>query len=147
MDNVRGTLNRVELLGWLGADPELRFTPGGMAICKLRIATKHIARGPGGERAFETDWTGVDAWDRLAERCNTYLHKGSRVMIMGSLRTDSWEDRESGQRRSRTYVRAEQVLFLDARPGEPRAASETDEADDADSAAADSLVEEADLPF
>lgn len=116
MEQIKGTLNRVELLGWLGMEPELRFTPNGTATCKLRVATKRPAgQDEDGKRTYETEWVNVEAWERLAELCNSYLHKGSRVLITGSLRTDSWQDRETGQNRSRMYVRAEDVTFLDAR--------------------------------
>jgi single-strand DNA-binding protein len=109
-------------LGWLGSDPEMRFLASGAAVCRLRIATRRLAgQDAAGRREYETDWTNIEAWDRLAERCNTYLHKGSRVLISGSLRTDTWTDKSSGQLRSRTYVRASDVLFLDARPGMPSA--------------------------
>lgn len=112
--NVNGTINRVELLGWLGGDPEMRYTPSGTAVCKLRVATKRLAgRDASGEQQVETDWTTVEVWDKLAERCNQYLRKGSRILISGSLRTESWEDRETGQRRTKTFVRGEDVLFLD----------------------------------
>lgn len=140
MEQIKGTVNRVELLGWLGADPELRFTPGGAAVCKMRIATKRIARVAGGDRTYETEWTTVEAWERQAERCNTYLRKGSRVLVTGSLRTDSWEDRESGQRRFRTLVRADEVVFLDARPDD---ATDTER----DEAAPEPALEAEDLPF
>ena len=131
MSQVKGTVNTVELLGWLGADPELRFLANGVAYCRFRIATKRLAgQDASGHREVETDWNGVEAWDKLAELCNTYLHKGSRVRISGVLRTDSWTDKATNQPRFRTYVRADDVLFLDARPGLPgeaiAAAEETD---------------------
>ena len=120
MSQVKGTVNAVELLGWLGADPEMRFLASGTALCRLRVATKHPAgQDAAGNREYETDWTSVELWDKLAELSNTYLHKGSRVRVSGSLRTDSWTDKTSNQPRSRTYVRAEDILFLDARPGLP----------------------------
>jgi single-strand DNA-binding protein len=120
MRAVKGTINAVELLGWLGGDPELRFTPGGAKYCRFSIATRRIAgRDEGGNREYETEWTYVEAWERLAELCNSYLHKGSRVRVSGSLRNDSWNDKDSGKVRSRSYVRAEDVLFLDTRPGQP----------------------------
>ena len=116
MKQVRGTVNAVELLGWLGADPELRSTPNGSKVCRFYIATKRMAGRDGdGKREYETDWTSVEAWEWLAENCNALLHKGSRVLINGSLRTDSWTDKESGQTRYKTYVRADDVMFLDAR--------------------------------
>lgn len=116
MEQVKGTVNRVELVGWVGAEPEQRFTPSGTAVCNFRVATKRWAgRSDDGSRTVETDWTPVEAWDRLAEQCGRFLHKGSRVRVIGSLHTRSWEDRETGQKRFKTAVRAEEVLFLDAR--------------------------------
>lgn len=120
MSQVKGTINSVELLGWLGSDPEMRFLASGVAVCRLNIATRRPAgQDTNGRREYETDWTNVETWERLAELCNSYLHKGSRVRVSGTLRTDRWTDKSSGQPRSRTYVRAENILFLDARPGLP----------------------------
>jgi single-strand DNA-binding protein len=110
-------VNSVQLLGWLGGDPELRFTPMGIKMCRFNVATKHFGGRDGeGRREYATDWTSVEVWDKLAEQCNEALHKGSRVLIGGSLRSDSWTDKESGQPRYRTFVRADSVLFLDGRP-------------------------------
>jgi single-strand DNA-binding protein len=116
MEQIKGTVNRVELVGWIGAEPEQRFLPSGAAVCNFRVATKRWAgRGEDGSRTVETDWTPVEAWEKLAEVCTRVLHKGSRVRVAGSLHTRSWEDRETGQKRFKTVVRAEEVLFLDAR--------------------------------
>jgi single-strand DNA-binding protein len=113
---VRGTVNRVELIGWLGDMPEQRIFSSGARVCSFSIATKRLAgRDPQGERAVDTDWTTIEAWEKLADQCGATLHKGSRVRVCGSLHTRSWEDKDSGQRRYRTIVRADEVLFLDAR--------------------------------
>lgn len=132
MRQIKGTVNNVELLGWLGGDPEMRFLANGAALCRFRVATKRVAgQDAGGRREYDTDWTNVEVWEKLAELCNNYLHKGSRVRISGVLRTDSWTDKETNQTRFRTYVRAEDVLFLDAKPGMPgeaMAAAEVEEA-------------------
>jgi single-strand DNA-binding protein len=134
MEQIKGTVNRVELVGWIGAEPRSRFIPSGTAVCDFRVATNRPAgRNEAGERVVEAEWTTVEAWDKLAEQCGRFLHKGSRVRVVGSLQTQSWEDRESGQKRYKTVVRAEEVLFLDARP-------EQDAAE-----AAEETVE--DLPF
>jgi single-strand DNA-binding protein len=128
MEQVKGTVNRVELVGWIGAEPEQRFLPSGTAVCNFRVATKRWAgRNEDGSRSVETDWTPVEAWDKLAEMCTRYIHKGSRVRVIGSLHTRSWEDRESGQKRFKTIVRADEVLFLDTRPGAPEAAEAVEE--------------------
>jgi single-strand DNA-binding protein len=116
MEQIKGTVNRVELVGWIGAEPEQRFIPSGTAVCNFRVATNRPAgRNEAGEWIVEAEWTTVEAWDKLAERCAQSLHKGSRVRVVGSLQTQSWEDRESGQKRYKTVVRAEDVLFLSAR--------------------------------
>lgn len=136
MEQIKGTLNRIELIGWVGAEPEQRFTPAGAAVCSFRIATKRWAgRDEGGERQVETDWTAVETWERLAERCGQSLRKGSRVRVIGSLHTRSWEDRETGQKRFKTVVRAEDVMFLDMR------AVETPGAD------VSTVAETEDIPF
>jgi single stranded DNA-binding protein len=109
----------VELIGYLGAAPDHRLLPSGVGVCSFNVATKRIAgRNDEGERGYETDWCSVEAWDKLAERCVAFLHKGSRVRIVGTLQSRSWEDKESGQRRYKTVVRANDVLFLDARSDE-----------------------------
>jgi len=129
MEQIKGTVNRVELVGWIGAEPEQRFLPSGTAVCNFRVATKRWAgRSDDGSRSDETDWTTVEAWDKLAERCAQALHKGSRVRVIGSLTTQSWEDRETGQKRFKTIVRAEDVLYLDARQSPHDEAEEVAEA-------------------
>jgi single-strand DNA-binding protein len=116
MEQIKGTVNRVELVGWVGAEPEQRFIPSGVAVCNFRVATNRPAgRNEAGERLVEAEWTTIEAWDKLAERCGQALHKGSRVRVTGSLQTQSWEDRESGQKRYKTVVRAEDVMFLNTR--------------------------------
>ncbi len=120
MKNVKGTVNYVELIGWLGNDPEQRYTPSGVSVAEFSIATKRLgSRGEDGAWTYETDWIDVVAWDQLADAMANNLHKGSRVRVIGSLRTDTWEDRD-GNRRKRLYVRAEDFLMLDART-EPHA--------------------------
>lgn len=120
MSQVKNTVNYVELLGWLGGDPELRMLPNGVANCRFSVATKRFGpKDEAGQRTYETDWINVEAWDRLAELCNSYLHKGSRVRLTGRIRSESWTDKSTNQPRFRTFVRAESVLFLDTRPGLP----------------------------
>jgi single-strand DNA-binding protein len=127
MKQVRGTKNAVELIGWMGADPDLRLIGQEGKVCRFNVATRYISgQDDNGNLTYETQWTTVEAWDRLADRCNTYLHKGSRVLISGALRSDSWTDKESGQPRSKTYVRADDVIFLDSRPEQAAEVSEAD---------------------
>jgi single-strand DNA-binding protein len=111
---MAGTLNRVELIGHLGADPEARFTQGGTPVANFRVATNHVYKTSEGEERTETEWTPIVAWRGLAEACNNHLRKGSRVFVAGRLKTRSWQD-EAGQTHYRTEVQAEQVIFLDNR--------------------------------
>ncbi len=130
MRQIRGTLNSVELIGRLGADPELRLLSTGSSLCRFNLATnRYGSKDDQGQWTTETDWTTIEAWDRLAEVCNTNLQKGRRVRVVGSLRSDSWTDKETGQPRYRTFVRADEIMFLDDRPGQADAvADESEEA-------------------
>lgn len=115
MKPVRGTVNYVELIGWLGNEPEQRYTPSGVPIAEFSVATKRLgSRNEDGSWNYDTDWMDVVAWDQLAETAVANLRKGSRVRVTGSLRTDSWEDRD-GNKRKRVQVRADDLMFLDSR--------------------------------
>lgn len=115
MKPIRGTVNFVELIGWLGADPELRYTPSGVPVAEFSVGTKRLAnRNEDGSWNYDTDWIDVVAWDQLAENVAANLRKGRRVRITGSLKTDTWEDRD-GHHRKRITVRADDIIFLDAR--------------------------------
>ena len=106
------TINKVELLGRVGTDPEMSYTPGGTAVTKLRLATDRYRK----DAEDETDWHDVVAWDKLAEAVNQYVGKGQRVYVAGRLVQNSWET-EDGQRRHRTEVHASEVVFLDGGNG------------------------------
>jgi single-strand DNA-binding protein len=106
------TLNKVMIIGNVGTEPEMRFTPNGNPVTSFRVATNRVYTTPEGERKQETEWFTVVAWSRLAENCNQYLTKGQRVYAEGRLHTRTWEGQD-GQRRSRTEVVANRVLFLD----------------------------------
>ncbi len=120
-------LNKVMVIGNLGADPEMRYTADGNALTSFRVAASRNYTTPDGERREETEWFSVVAWRKLAEQCSQFLQKGRRGYGAGRLRTRSW-DTPDGQKRYRTEVVADRVLFLD-RPGgaplpeEPEAAS------------------------
>ena len=89
--------------------------------------TRPAGRNEAGERIVEAEWTTVEAWEKLAEQCGRFIHKGSRVRVTGSLHTQSWEDRETGQKRYKTVVRAEDVLFLGPRQDTQDAAETVEE--------------------
>ncbi len=111
-------LNKVFLMGRLTADPELRRTPSGIAVTELRMATTRSWAGRDGERREETLFMDVTVWDRQAETCCQYLRKGSSIHVEGSLRMDNWEDKNTGEKRSKIRVTADRVQFLDSRRGE-----------------------------
>src|SRR5919197_6126891 len=96
-------LNKVQLTGRLGADPEMRFTPQGHAVTTFRVASNRSWRSSDGEAHEDTEWFRIVAWNKLAEVCNQYLTKGSRVYIEGRLQTRTWTG-EDGQERFTTEV-------------------------------------------
>ena len=106
------SLNKVMLIGNVGTDPEMRFTPGGNPVTSFRLATNRAYTASDGERKRETEWFTVVSWNKLAESCNQFLTKAQRVYVEGSLRTRSWEGQD-GQKHSRVEVIANRVLFLD----------------------------------
>jgi len=108
-------LNKVMLIGNLGGDPEMRYTPSGIPVTSFSIGVTRNWVTSNGERKDATEWFNVVAWRNLAEICKQYLSNGSRVYIEGRLQTRSWEDRE-GQRHYRTEVVASDMVLLDARP-------------------------------
>ena len=107
------TVNRIELIGYMGAMPELRFTANGVPVTNFSLATNRIWRDQNGETCKATDWHRVTAWGRLAEVVNQYMGKGKRVRVIGHLEYQSRTDKASGAQRSRAVIVASQVLFLD----------------------------------
>ena len=118
------TINRVELLGRVGADPELRQTQGGTAVVQLRLATDR-RRETGSE---ETDWHTVVCWAKQAEAVAEYVRKGERVYVAGRLQQQSWET-DGGERRSRTEIHAHEVIFLGSGSGQGKGRSAGDGGD------------------
>jgi single-strand DNA-binding protein len=104
-------INKVILIGNLGADPEMKYTAGGTAICKFRIATTEVFKDRDGNQQERTEWHRVVAWAKLAEICGQYLSKGKQVYVEGSLRTSSWDDQD-GNKRYTTEINARDVQFL-----------------------------------
>ena len=114
---MSASLNRACILGSLGADPELRYTPGGQAVCDLRIATNDRYKDKSsGEWKDATEWHSIVVWGATAENCVKYLHKGSQCYVEGKLQTRSWEDKETGKKRYKTEIRADSVQFLGGKP-------------------------------
>ena len=105
-------LNRVMIIGNAGKDPEMRFTANGSPVTSFSLAVNRYRSGTDGDRKEETEWFNVVAWNKLAETCNQFLGKGRRVYVEGRLQTRSW-DGQDGQKRYRTEIIANDVLFLD----------------------------------
>ncbi|HUE99491.1 MAG TPA: single-stranded DNA-binding protein [Anaerolineales bacterium] len=108
-------LNRVQLIGYLGKDPESKYTPTGRRVTDFSIAITHRWKGDGGEAGVgvtreHTEWVQIEAWGRLAETCHEYLKKGSLAYVEGRLKTDRYE--EKGETRYFTKVVAQSVQFL-----------------------------------
>ncbi len=117
-------LNKVQLTGRLGQDPEIRITPQGTTLTTFTIATGRRYTDSQGNQREDTEWTPITARDKLGEICGEYLRKGARVYAEGRLQTRSWEDQETGQKRSKTEVVASDVIFLDRRQDVPAAEGE-----------------------
>jgi single-strand DNA-binding protein len=130
-------LNKVMIIGNLGADPEMRYMADGTAMTSFRVASTRTYGGADGERKEETEWFSVTAWRKLAEQCSQFLQKGRRVYVEGRLRTRSW-DGPDGQKRYRTEVVADRVLFLDRAGGPPAFGDESEPPGD---------LEPEDIPF
>ncbi len=111
------SLNRVLLIGNLTRDPELRYTPGGAAVCEFAIAINSQFTTKAGEKREEVTFVDITAWARQAEICAEYLKKGRPVFVEGRLRQDRWEDQKTGQKRSKITVTADRVQFLGSPPG------------------------------
>jgi len=105
-----GSVNKVILVGNLGADPELKHTPSNRALCNLRIATTEVFKDKGGQRQEKTEWHRVTVWGDQAENCSKYLSKGRSVYVEGRLQTRSYD--KDGQKHYATDVVADRVVFL-----------------------------------
>ncbi len=113
---MAGDVNNVCLQGRLTRDPELRYTPGGTAVCDFRLASSRYYRDSNDEQQEETLFAPVTVWGRQAENCGEYLEKGSQTIIEGRLQLDEWETDE-GENRSQIKIVANNVRFLGAGDG------------------------------
>jgi single-strand DNA-binding protein len=127
-------LNKVMIIGRLGKDPEMRYTPSGRPVTTFSIATTRNWSTANGERRTETEWFNVVAWSNLAEICNQYLVKGQQVYIEGRLQTRHWEDEEGKHHSSVEVVANEMIMLGNRQPSE----NESDKDDE---------VEEDEFPF
>ena len=111
---MAGSVNKVILIGHLGADPEIRYTPSGAPVANFRIATSETWNDRDGQRQERTEWHRIVAWGKLAELCGEYLSKGRQVYIEGRIQTRQWEDRD-GNKRYTTEIQAREITFLGGR--------------------------------
>ena len=109
------SLNRVQLIGNLGKDPEVKYTPQGTPVAKLTIATNERYKDKEGQWQDRTEWHNVVLWQRLAEIAGEYLKKGGKVYIEGRLQTRSWDDKQTGQKKYMTEVVGSDLILLGGR--------------------------------
>ena len=131
-----GSVNKVILLGNLGRDPELKYTPSGAAVANFTIATNETWKDKDGQKQEHTEWHRVVVWGKLAEICGEYLHKGRQVYVEGSIRTRTYKDRE-GNEKSVTEIKADSMVMIgkgegQAKGGERGAAEKEPEYSDED---------------
>ncbi|HKE31361.1 MAG TPA: single-stranded DNA-binding protein [Candidatus Angelobacter sp.] len=120
------SVNKVILIGNLGKDPEIKYTPSGVPVAKFSLATNERYKDKSGEWQDRTEWHNIVAWQRLAEIVGEYVKKGSKIYIEGRLQTSSWEDKQSGEKKYRTEIVANDLVLLSGRSeseGEPRSRS------------------------
>ena len=108
---MAGGVNKVILIGHLGADPDMRYTPSGAGVCEFRLATTESWKDKNGQRQERTEWHRIVVWGKMAEICAKYLTKGRQCFVEGRIQTRSWDDKE-GQKRYMTEIVANEVQFL-----------------------------------
>lgn len=113
---MASTINKVILIGNLGADPDLKYISNGNPVCELRLATSEQWKDKNGQKQEKTEWHRVIIWGKMAEISAKYLRKGSKVYAEGRIETRAWEDKE-GNKRYTTEIKANNVGFLDKREG------------------------------
>lgn len=124
-------LNKVMIIGRLGQDPEMRYTPSGRPLTKFQLAANRTWTTADGEKKSETEWFNIVAWGKLAEICNQYLKKGQQVYVEGRLHTRRWQD-DDGANHSSVEVITQEMIMLDGRAideNDPEVAALPDEDD------------------
>jgi single-strand DNA-binding protein len=145
-----GSVNKVILVGNLGRDAELKYTPGGAPVARVSLATTEVWNDKNGQRQEKTEWHSIDIWGKQAESLSEYLVKGKQVYVEGRLQTREWNDKD-GNKRKTTEVRADRIVLLGGGGGGSRGSySRTTEPSDttegAQHEAATELTED-DIPF
>jgi single-strand DNA-binding protein len=108
---MAGSVNKVIILGNLGANPELKYLPSGQPVCEMRVATSEVFKDKNDQRQERTEWHRIVVWGKTGENCAKYLTKGQQVYLEGRLQTRSWDDKD-GNKRYSTEIVADQVVFL-----------------------------------
>ena len=134
-------LNKVMVIGHLGKDPEMRYTPSGRPVTTYSVAVSRSWNTADGERRSETEWFNIVAWGNLAEICKQYLHKGQQVYIEGRLQTRHWEDKE-GQKHTSVEVVANEMMML----GDRRDNKSSQESDQEENVS-EPVADEDEFPF
>ena len=135
-------LNKVMVIGHLGRDPEMRYTPSGRPVTTFTVAVSRSWNTADGERRTETEWFNIVAWGNLAEICKQYLHKGQQVYIEGRLQTRRWEDKE-GQKHTNVEVVANEMMML----GDRRDSSNHSQESEQDDENSKPVADEDEFPF
>jgi single-strand DNA-binding protein len=112
---MAGSVNKVILIGRLGRDPELKYTPSGAPVAKFSLATDESFKDRTGEQQKRTEWHTIIAWNKLAEICGQYLTKGKQIYIEGSIRSRQWDDKQTGQKRTAYEIIAQRMQMLGSR--------------------------------
>src|SRR4030043_460963 len=123
-------LNKIMVIGNLGRDPEMRYTPSGRPVTTFSVATSRTWNTSDGERRIETEWFNIVAWGNLAEICKQYLSKGQQVYIEGRLQSRTWDDDKGNKHTSVEIVANEMIMLGDRREGETSSESENNESDE-----------------
>ena len=140
-------LNKMIVIGNVGTDPEMRYTPNGNPVTSFRMATSRTYTDKDGERKQDTEWFTVVAWNQLGEQCNQFLTKGRRAYVEGRLRSHTWEGQD-GKLRFRNEIIAGRVLFLDRQPIAALSDGESGEKiEEKVEETADAFAGDSDLPF
>lgn len=135
-------LNKVMVIGHLGKDPEMRYTPSGRPVTTFSVAVSRSWNTADGERRSETEWFNIVSWGNLAEICKQYLHKGQQVYIEGRLQTRRWEDKE-GQKHTNVEVVANEMMMLGDRKDYNKDSQEPKQ----DEEPSDPMADEDEFPF
>jgi len=139
-------LNKVQLIGRLGQDPELKYTQSGVAVAAFSVATGSKWKDQEGNWQEKTEWHNLKAWRNLAEICSNYLKKGSKVYIEGRLETSNWED-ENKKKHYKTEIVIDDMIMLDSKGGGDNSGSNSGGSYSTTSKSSDSTSSDDDLPF